>query len=141
MSVVIIPAYRPDETLATITDQLWTYGCQIVVVDDGSLDESGKAKQSFVTWDYIRESHPRTAIGYYEPGHYCLLLVDGRQEASRGMFLEEMAKVFEDLGCKKAYNLDGGHCSFMTFQQKTANHPYKPEHEVSDGIFIAMHIN
>lgn len=23
MSVVIIPAYKPDETLVTITDQLW----------------------------------------------------------------------------------------------------------------------
>lgn len=36
MSVVIIPAYKPDETLVTITDQLWRYGCRIVVVDDGS---------------------------------------------------------------------------------------------------------
>lgn len=33
---------------------------------------------------------------------YCLLLVDGRQKSSRGMFLEEMAKVFEDLGCREA---------------------------------------
>lgn len=39
MSVVIIPAYKPDKTLVTITDQLWTYGCQIVVVDDGSGEE------------------------------------------------------------------------------------------------------
>ena len=36
MSVVIIPAYKPDEILVTITDQLWGYGCRIVVVDDGS---------------------------------------------------------------------------------------------------------
>lgn len=27
MSVVIIPAYKPDETLVTITDKLWAYGC------------------------------------------------------------------------------------------------------------------
>ncbi len=39
MSVVIIPAYKPDETLVTITDQLWGYGCRIVVVDDGSGEE------------------------------------------------------------------------------------------------------
>ena len=76
------------------------------------------------------------AIGYFEPGHYCLLLVDGRQKSSRGMFPDEMAKVFEDLGCRAAYNLDGGHCSFMTFQDRIANHPYKPEHKVTDGIFI-----
>ena len=109
--------------------QTWVFGPSL-------LDKDGKAKRSFVTWDYIRQSHPRTAIGYYEPGHYCLLLVDGRQDASRGMFLEEMAQLFESLGCKKAYNLDGGHCSFMDFQGKTANHPYRPEHEVQDGIFF-----
>lgn len=111
--------------------QSWIFGPSL-------LDENGKAKpkESFLTWDYIKESHPRTAIGYFEPGHYCLLLVDGRQKSSRGMFLDEMAKVFEDLGCRSAYNLDGGHCSFMTFQDRTANHPYKPEHEVTDGIFI-----
>lgn len=109
--------------------QSWIFGPSL-------LDENGRAKQSFLTWDYIRQSHPRTAIGYYEPGHYCMLLVDGRQKTSRGMFLDEMAKVFEDLGCKKAYNLDGGHCSFMVFQNSIANHPYKPEHTVEDGIFI-----
>ncbi len=36
MSVVIIPAYRPDQTLVTLTDQLWACGCQMIVVDDGS---------------------------------------------------------------------------------------------------------
>lgn len=109
--------------------QSWIFGPSL-------LDGNGRAKESFNTWSYIRQSHPRTAIGYYEPGHYCLLLVDGRQESTRGMFLDEMAKVFEELGCKAAYNLDGGHCSFMTFLERTANHPYKPEHEVPDGIFI-----
>lgn len=42
MSVVIIPAYKPDETFVTITDQLWAYGCQMVVVDDGSGEEYKK---------------------------------------------------------------------------------------------------
>lgn len=39
MSVVIIPAYKPDKTLVQITDQLWTYGCQIIIVDDGSGEQ------------------------------------------------------------------------------------------------------
>lgn len=42
MSAVIIPAYKPDEALVTITDQLWAYGCQMVVVDDGSGEEYQK---------------------------------------------------------------------------------------------------
>lgn len=126
--------YSPDQiSLQQLIEkgayQSWIFG-------PGLLDENGKAKESFLTWNYIKESHPRTAIGYFEPGHYCFLIADGRQKSCRGMFLDEMAKVFEDLGCRAAYNLDGGHCSFMTFQGGTANHPYKPEHEVTDGIFI-----
>lgn len=39
MSVVIIPAYKPDGTLVAIADQLWANGCQMVVVDDGSGEE------------------------------------------------------------------------------------------------------
>lgn len=39
MSVVIIPAYKPDQTLKAITEKLWAYGCQIIVVDDGSGEE------------------------------------------------------------------------------------------------------
>lgn len=109
--------------------QSWVFGPSL-------LDENGKARTEFLTWDYIRESHPRTAIGYYEPGHYCLLVVDGRQQNSRGMFLDEMASLFEQLGCTAAYNLDGGHCSFMTMGGSIANHPYKPEDTVEDGIFI-----
>lgn len=110
--------------------QSWVFGPSL-------LDENGHAKTSFMTWDYIRESHPRTAIGYYEPGHYCLLVVDGRQaDYSRGMFLNEMAAVFENLGCSMAYNLDGGHCSFMTMGGRTVSQPYRPDHEVSDGIFF-----
>lgn len=111
--------------------QSWIFGPSL-------LDENGRAKpaDSLLTWDYIRESHPRTAVGYFEPGHYCILLADGRQKSTRGMFPEEMAKVFEDLGCRAAYNLDGGHSSFMTFQGQTANHPYQSEEEVTDGIFF-----
>lgn len=39
MAVVIIPAYKPDQTLMAITDKLWAYGYQIIVVDDGSGEE------------------------------------------------------------------------------------------------------
>ena len=71
---------------------------------------------SFASTSRIISANPRTAIGYYEPGHYCFVLVDGRQEGySRGMLLPELAKVFEELGCQRAYNLDGGGSAVMTF--------------------------
>ena len=110
--------------------QSWIFG-------PGLLDENGKAKTDFLTWDYIKESHPRTAIGYYGPGHYCLLVVDGRQpDYSRGLFLEEEAALVEQLGCKAAYNLDGGHCAFMTKDKRIVSHPYRADHEIPDGIMI-----
>lgn len=127
--------YLPDETdeqtlIKNGAYQSWVFGPSL-------LDENGKAKTDFLTWDYIKQSHPRTAIGYYEPGHYCLLIVDGRQkEYSRGMFLDEMSQLFESLGCKAAYNLDGRYCSFMTFGDNVVSHPYRPEHKIPDGIFI-----
>lgn len=109
--------------------QSWVFGPSL-------LDDSGKAKTDFIARSYLQESHPRTALGYYEPGHYCLLLVDGRQSTSRGMYLSEMASLFESLGCKAAYNLDGGHCSFLYFNGGIVSHPYKPEHQILDGIFF-----
>lgn len=39
MPIVIIPAYKPDQTLVKITDQLWTCGCQTIIIDDGSGEE------------------------------------------------------------------------------------------------------
>lgn len=39
MRVVIIPAYKPDQTLAFLADQLWIYQYRIIVVDDGSGEE------------------------------------------------------------------------------------------------------
>lgn len=111
--------------------QTWNFGPAL-------LDENGEIPASYNTDDYLRESHPRTAVGYYEPGHYCLLVVDGRQENfSRGMYLEEMSAVFHDLGCRAAYNLDGGHCSFMTFGEEIASHPYEYSYDISDCIYIA----
>ena len=92
---------------------------------------------SFNTWDYIRQTHPRSAIGYYEPGHYCFVVVDGRQSGySRGMTLPELARVFEDLGCSAAYNLDGGHSTFMTIGDQVVNRPYKPGHQIVDCLYF-----
>ncbi len=57
--------------------QSWVFGPSL-------LDENGKAKTAFVTWDYIRESHPRTAIGYYEPGACGWQTGDNQRDVSGG---------------------------------------------------------
>ena len=71
-------------------------------------DENGKVKSSYDAASGISGAHPRSAVGYFEPGHYCFIVVDGRQDHSHGLTISELAKVFEELGCKAAYNLDGG---------------------------------
>ena len=122
--------FDPQAALEQGILQTWIFGPRL-------LDDRGKALKTFDTWDYIKKIHPRTALGYYEPGHYCFVVVDGRQSGySRGMSLPELAQVFEDLGCTAAYNMDGGHTVFMTKEGQYVNHSYKPSKTISDCICI-----
>lgn len=86
---------------------------------------------------YVNPKNPRSAIGYYEPGHYCFVVVDGRQSGySAGMTLKELSRLFYDLGCTAAYNLDGGQSAVMTFGDERASQPYGGGREISDIIYI-----
>lgn len=108
--------------------QAWEFG--------PALLREGKAIESFGD-SSIAGRNPRCAIGYYEPGHYCLVTVDGRgMNSSRGMRLTELAKLFESLGCKTAYNLDGGRTSKMLWAGEVINQPYKGGRECSDIIYF-----
>lgn len=101
--------YKPEEVIAQGAVQVWTFGPSL-------LDENGKAYTSFDVEEHIAGTHPRSVIGYYEPGHYCLVVVDGRAyDYAVGMNLPDLAAIFEGLGCKAAYNLDGGGSAVMTF--------------------------
>lgn len=89
--------------------QVWDFGPML-------LDEEGKACTTFKTSSTVLQRNPRSAVGYFEPGHYCFVVVDGRQKGySDGMTLGELAKLFEDLGCQRAYNMDGGGSAVMLF--------------------------
>jgi len=82
-------------------------------------------------------ANPRSAIGYYEPGHYVFLTVDGRQEGySEGMTLKGMSKLFYDLGCTQAYNLDGGQSATLTWMGQVANQPSDGGRPISDIVYI-----
>ena len=122
--------FDPQAALKQGILQTWIFGPRL-------LDDNGRALTTFDTWAYIKKVHPRTALGYYEPGHYCFVVVDGRQPGySRGMSLPELAKIFEDLGCTAAYNMDGGHTVFMTLENQYVNHSYTPSKTISDCIGI-----
>ena len=83
----------------------------------------------------VQRPNPRSAIGYFEPGHYCFVQVDGRIESSRGMTLEELSQLFADLGCTAAYNLDGGQSSGFVWQGQLQSYPYK--RPVYDIIYVS----
>lgn len=122
--------YDKDEILSRSPMQIWNFGPSL-------LDENGKAKTSFETSSTVSDAHPRSAMGYYEPGHYCFVLVDGRQQDySAGMTLQELAALFEQLGCLSAYNMDGGASAIMTFNDDIYNSPSNGGREIGDSIII-----
>ena len=105
-------SFDKEEILAREPYQIWNFGPSL-------LDKEGKAIDEFDVSLTVMYPNPRSALGYYEPGHYCFVVVDGRQkDYSKGMLLPELADVFEELGCKAAYNLDGGGSALMMFNNE-----------------------
>ncbi len=107
------------------------------LVEDGEIsvtedEEVGKAMAS----------NPRTAIGILEDGHYVFVVTDGRTDASEGLTLYQLAEFMQSLGCKTAYNLDGGGSSTMYFNGQIINNPTTggnsiKERSVSDIVYIS----
>ncbi|MBC6110083.1 phosphodiester glycosidase family protein [Pedobacter fastidiosus] len=58
------------------------------------------------SFTYLR--HPRTCLGVKPNGRVILLTVDGRNENSAGMSLQELTKLMKWLGCTNVLNFDGG---------------------------------
>ena len=107
--------------------QVWTFGPMLL--------EDGQPMTEFNST--LMKANPRTAVGYYEPGHYCFLVVDGRQEGySVGMTMQELSQFFYDSGCKVAFNLDGGQSSEMVFLGNVINKPYDGGRSTNDILYI-----
>ena len=100
--------------------QAWSFGPSL-------LDENGIAYSYNELHNYLSSvvngRNPRTAIGYFEPGHYCIVVVDGRTNGAPGATMEDLISIFTDLGCAQAYNLDGGGSSMMAFNGEFVSQP------------------
>ncbi len=121
-------AFDLNTALARGVWQSWSFGPSL-------LGEGGEQLTEFDS--KLTDRHPRSAIGYYAPGHYCFVVVDGRQKGySIGMRLSELSALFERLGCTRAYNLDGGATAVMIFQGSVINQPYQGGRESGDIIFF-----
>ena len=90
--------------------------------------------------DQSMRSNPRTAIGMVEPGHYVMVVSDGRTDESTGLSLAQLAEVMQNAGCTEAYNLDGGGSTTMWFNGEIVNNPTggrgSNERAVSDIVYI-----
>ncbi len=121
-----------DEILSTYPYHAFNFGPKL-------LNDDGTAKDKFNS--LLGPSNPRTVLGYYEPGHYALIVVLGvrdvidyngknqGQSKSPGFTLAELSQLCtrSDLlpGHEKmqmAYNLDGGGSSSMYWNHSVFGH-------------------
>ncbi len=89
-------------------------GAGPVLAVDGRAAVGTDAEVFFHT--SIPDRHPRSAVGVEAGGAVWLVVVDGRQPASRGVTLPELAAILLDLGAADALNLDGGGSSALVVQ-------------------------
>ena len=127
--------YSPKEISADFIEArdpwiTWNFGPML-------LDSEGQPLEKYNYPDSIEGSNPRSALGYYEPGHYCFVVIDGRQNGySMGLSIPELAELMAELGCKAAYNLDGGISAQMTWRDALVNSP-KSSRSIRDIVYIA----
>ena len=131
-------AQEKDTSLSELVEagamQVFSFGPALVVNGEIAVtaeDEVGKAMAD----------NPRTAIGIMEPGHYVLIVSDGRTRESTGLSLLELAEFMQSLGVNIGYNLDGGGSSTMVFMGEVINNPTTngrkiTERSVSDIVCI-----
>lgn len=67
--------------------------------------------------------HPRSAIGYKDEHTLVIMVVDGRQPASAGVTLTELADLMLSAGAVEAVNLDGGGSSALVAANEVVNVP------------------
>jgi len=92
-----------------------------VLISNGIINVTVEEEVFFNT--PIAGVQPRSAIGYTNAKELILMVVDGRQPDSRGVYLEELAIMMQQFNCIEALNLDGGGSSAMVADSRLLNRP------------------
>lgn len=71
----------------------------------------------------IGGKNPRSAIGYTQDNNLIMVAIDGREGASVGMTLMQLASFMQSIGCVNAINLDGGGSTVMYVNGQIVNNP------------------
>jgi len=111
--------------------QTWTGGVRL-------LDDDGQPLDAFHCARSLLSHGARTVIGYYEPGHYCFVTIDGKKNPdSCGATISETADLMYRLGCVAAYTLYGGNSSVMATQMNILNYNPDGGRAASDIVYIS----
>lgn len=128
MEIVSPYMYSSDYFEGKDVYQVWDFGPSL-------LDADGKAygERDFEDYSDITSRNPRSSIGYYEPGHYVFIVADGRLDVefegemtySKGIRMHDFADLYEKLGVRLAYNLDGGDSAFAYYDGEILRQDYE----------------
>ncbi len=115
----------PQDSLHFQTAKFWdvkeAFHAGPVLINDGKINVTVEQEAFFNT--PIAGVQPRSAIGYTKDNVLILMVVDGRQVDSRGVYLEELALLMNQFNCIEALNLDGGGSSAMVADSRLLNRP------------------
>ena len=88
--------------------QALTFGPSLVI--DGEIQDLEKRKSVYAG----THKNPRSAIGQTGPLSYVMVIVEAKKRGDgTGVTHTELAQIMLDLGCKQAFNLDGGNSAEM----------------------------
>lgn len=127
---------KTTETLGETWDKAsYIIGAGPRLLKDGNVLLTSK-EENFPP-DITTGRAPRTAVGVTKDGHILLMIVDGRQQSSIGMSLQELALFMQELGAVDAMNLDGGGSSEMVINGEIMNKPSDGrERSLGDALMI-----
>lgn len=120
-----------EEILSKNPWQCWCFGPSLLTAE-------GEIKTKFNS--RVTRSNPRAAFGYFEPGHYCFVQVDGRGGSySKGLTMAELSRLMKSLGCTAAINLDGGATARLSWNHELINQP-SDDRLINDILYIGRHV-
>ena len=93
-----------------------------VLVQNAKIKITNNEERKFAG-QAVNNHEPRTAIGYTKDQQLIILVCEGRSDSAAGLTLIQEAKIFQDLNCVEALNLDGGGSSCMLVNGKETNIP------------------
>ena len=120
---------------ALVINNAFSFGPALII--DGEKQEIPE-KYSFAPF----YKNPRAAIGQLGELEYVCVVVNGRSDESEGVTMDALADFMAEIGCKQAFNLDGGNSATLVLGgdiyngKSTAN-----ERSVSDIIYFATSVD